>query len=93
MKNDFYTKAVLTLIALFLAIIAFQPYVGPIVASAQGRAEVEGMRDIVSSLRDLSRAVEEIRRSGVSIKSSSDGIVVKQGAGVWGGTPWRIRVE
>lgn len=93
MKTDFYTKVILTLIAMFLALIAVQPYVGPIVASAQGRTEIEGMRDIVSSLRDISRAVDEIRRSGVSIKSSSDGILVKQGSGVWAGSPWRVQVE
>lgn len=62
MKLDLYTKAILTVIAGALMLIAIQPMLTPLKASAKAP---DALDDIARSIKDIEYAIEDIQRYGL----------------------------
>lgn len=66
MKTDWYTKSLLTVIAVSLAAIAAQPFFTPIVAKASGG--VDAMGDVARHMDRLARSVDRMESYGIKVR-------------------------
>lgn len=68
MKNDMYTKLMLTVIAAALSAIAINGWGTAREVSAQSRMTVDGMSDVKRSLQDIARTFDAISYRGMKVR-------------------------